>query len=80
MAEATRTVVGSLRRAVLVLRCQVRGVHLDTFHLPLGAMLLPQESRGTIRRFLSPAFLRGARVQRVVHSRDHPSMLGTLFH
>lgn len=87
MAEVAGAGVGTVRRAVLVLRCQERSVRLDTFHLPLGAVLLPQESQEAIegrrrRRssFLPPALLRGARVQRVVHPRDHPSMLGTLLY
>lgn len=84
VAEVAGAGVGTVRRAVLVLRCQVRSVRVDTFHLPLGAVLLPQEPQEAIegrrRRssFLPPALLRGARVQRVVHPRDHPSMLGTL--
>lgn len=55
---------------------------VSSFHLPLGAVLLPQESyeaiEGRRSSFSPPSLLRRARVQRVVHPRDHPSMPGTL--
>ena len=82
MAEVTGGGVGTIRRALLVLCREVHSMRLDTFHLPLGAVLLPQESyeaiEGRRSSFSPPSLLRRARVQRVVHPRDHPSMPGTL--